>query len=92
MPISYQLAFTRQLLERIAFEAGVVALQIAKDGRLEDKKPSVNPAFADLWFFSELGHEIAIKDQAAKTRWRPNCGGWFANTATVGHLPKRSAP
>ena len=38
-------------------------------GRFPAQRPgtAIDPAFADLGFFGELGHHVAVKDQAPKT-------------------------
>ena len=62
------------MFESVALQAGIISLEIVEDFRLEDQEPAVDPAFADLGFLGEFRHEVAIKDEAAKARWRTDSG------------------
>ena len=66
----HELAVARQPREHVGFEAVAVAAQVPEDARLEDHEAAVDPAFAGLRLLLELGHGVALEDEAAEARRR----------------------
>ena len=74
VPIAPTAAVPPPALERVGLEAGVVAVEVVEQGRLEDEEAAVDPALADLRLLGELGDQIAVEHQAAEPRRRTDGG------------------
>src|SRR5256885_2000177 len=66
VPTSGKLAVGSQALEGVCLQAAAVAFQVIEEGRLEDQKTAVYPAFTYLWLLCELRNHVAVEHQATE--------------------------
>ena len=78
------------LFDRVAFPDGVIAVDVVEDAAVEEEIPTVDPALAGLRFFVEGGNAVAVKGDAAKTRWRAD--GRDRRQLAVGLMERHAEP
>src|SRR5713226_5664 len=66
MPVRCQLSIRSKPFERVDLKRTIVSLKIIKDRWFTNHEAAVDPPFANLWLFSELRYQVAVKNKAAE--------------------------
>src|SRR5439155_10981030 len=61
-----ELPISRQTLQPVCLETGVIAFQVVEQARFEDHVAAVDPSLADLRLFGKLRHQIPVKYEPAE--------------------------
>src|SRR5687768_3197942 len=72
MPICRQLSGGGKPFQCVGLKTAVIRVEVFENFRFEYQKTAIDPAFANLWFFSEIRDDVAVKNQSSKSSRRPN--------------------